>query len=196
VRGHHAYCDEVRAFSLKTGASFAVSKCVGITDAPPVNKATVGRVPLPNLREAALMLMLSTEVQPEAVWETSRQPVPVGMVAQRYSGGIYLGSAGYSSGSSTLLWTWVRNGTAVAGGTVVYPENYNDAALDHAVRLLRIVEAAAVDGCTPEALGTIPFDVPTKPPGFSKSDPLSFRDAPSELVENMRALATSAKRCR
>lgn len=184
-RGHYALCDEVRAYDLATGSAFVSGTCGGLvlrdggsvdgqkTDATRKLRSEVGRLPLENLREAALLTLLAPHVQHDVLAEGFGWALPDDLPIQSSTDGVFGGlalSGGFSSGQTIVGWAWVRSGRAVASGELVWPENYNDAASDHAVKLLQIAEAAfAPSECVPAAPPS-PLPSGDKAPGVAKID--------------------------
>jgi hypothetical protein len=207
-RGHHGFCDEIRIFGLKAGSMFTARSCSrlalrnggsvdqGKTNASRKVVTEASRVPLSNLREAALMILLSNEAQDAGTWNGWGRDIPKGLVAKRGMGGLGMSGMG-SSGHTTLRWTYLRKGKVVAGGELQYPDNLSNAVKDHAMRLLRLAEASSVEGCAPERLAALPFAI-AKTPGVSAldADPRSLADANAVLVSALVDLRKSAKRCR
>ena len=201
-RGHYHFCDEIRAYDLATGAAFVRGTCSGLalrpdgsvdgkkTDAKRVERSEVGRLPLENLREAALLTLLSPHVQTGVIyggygWALPPEIAPETAVA--FMSGIGL-SGSWSTAQTTLTWTWVLSGRAVASGTLTYPHDANHAASDHAVKLLQIAEAAyeplAPSECAPAAPPS-PLPLGGKSPGVSAID---GQIDPAVATETSRAL--------
>ncbi len=177
-RGHYAFCDEVRAYDLATGSAWTNGTCSRLalrddgsvdgaaTNAQRVPQTTIGRLPLENLREAALLTLLSPHAQTKVVREGYARALPADVTPVRTGFTVHgLGmSATVSSGQTTLAWSWVVKGATVASGELTFPNDFNDAVRDHAVSLLQIAEAAftplapaeCAAGAPPSSL---PFDV-------------------------------------
>jgi hypothetical protein len=198
-RGHYQFCDEIRAFDLATGSVHAVASCSGLvlrdggsvdgaqTDAGRVLQETSGRVPVDALREAVWMALWSTEMSdhndqllggmgyplPQTIEPMGRDNATVGLMGMSMS-----------SGQTTLDWTYVRDDRPSVSGRLRWPEDYNDGAMDHAVRLLQIAEAAMAVGCVSAGV-----------PGVSPLD--ANRETLSETQRELeRALASiKAPRC-
>jgi hypothetical protein len=165
-RGHHAWCDEIRAYDLATGTAYVVAGCgamffvrsprqssnAGIT----VEK---GRLPIEPLREAAWMMFLANTAEHDVTVTGSGRYIPDNIVVQKPSGhgrGLHLSGFGSSSGRTTLTYQWVRQGKSVATGTVSWPDA-DRAADEHATELLSIAEAGFVRGCAPVVMPSIPW---------------------------------------
>lgn len=168
-RGHHNFCDEIRVYDLATGSAHVVASCSGLalredgsvdgrrTDDGRVLRETSGRVPVDALREAVWMALWSTVIPSGQVLGGSGFPLsdaiePMGDPDHLTIG---LASISTSSGQTTLDWTYVRDGHPPVTGDLRWPENYNDAAKDHAVRLLRVAEKAMVESCAPRRVPSI-----------------------------------------
>lgn len=161
IRGHYAYCDEVRAYDLATGAAYIVRDCGGMhveereaIAADRYDGGLVGRVPVDALREAAWMILLADEVQHRVRIGGSSQVVPEGIdiVLPAVKPADFTDSVTTSSGQTTLAWSWSLGGVTVDAGELTWPRDYNDAAREHAVRLLEIAELGFVAGCAPARL--------------------------------------------
>ncbi len=168
-RGHYNFCDEVRAYELGSGAAYVSSSCGGLslrtggsvdhakTDAGRSAYVSVGKLPVDYLREAAWMILLAEHVQARARTSAYSVPIPPEVVPARPEGSLYsFEGLGYSWSSSqtSLAWTYSRGQKPVATGTITWPEHYDDAALDHAVNLLKIAEAGFEAGCAPVRMPT------------------------------------------
>jgi hypothetical protein len=158
-RGHYQFCDEIRAFDLATGSVHAATSCSGggsvdgaQTNAGRVLQTTSGRVPVDALREAVWMALWSTQMpHTDQLLGGHGYPLPETiepMGSERATAGLM--GVSLVSGQTRLDWTYVRDGLPSHGGKLRWPEDYNDGAQDHAVRLLQIAEAAMVVGCAPE----------------------------------------------
>jgi hypothetical protein len=171
-RGHYQFCDEVRAYDLATGAAYVAKSCSGLallpggsvdgakTNAGRQQSTQVGRVSVEAIREAAWMIALSGEAQARVIeqgfgWHVPTQIEIVRPEEQSYPG-IGVGRYSTSSGQTTLEWSWFRGGRRVTSGKLRWPQDYDDSALEHAVRLLDIAEAGWIDGCAPVAAPTLP----------------------------------------
>jgi len=163
-RGHYSFCDGIAAYDLETGSAYRIESCSGLaltdgggvdhrqTDARRKVKVTAGTIPVALLREAAWATFTAPFVDNDIVHEaTFGRPVPDGMVIGRESSTSYSGlgfSMSFSSAHTTLDWQWVEGVDAVPlTGDMSWPSDLNDAAGDHAVRLLQIAEDALEPGC-------------------------------------------------
>ena len=182
-RGHYDFCDGVRAYDLATGAAYVAESCAGLalkekgevdfgaTDAARRTTLRAGSVPADNLREAAWMIFLKSEIE-ERNTEASRYPIPRGM-AVRYRVGPPLGekpaSRIWSTAWTILHWRWLEDGRHTrAEGELTWPTS-DDRAEAYAATLLDITERAFVEGCPPAPLPTLP---PTSGPPVSDVDAL------------------------
>ncbi len=162
-RGHYRFCDELALYDLQSGAVHIARSCSGLalrddgsvdgskTHAAREVDTVSGRVPVDALREAAWMMLWSTETERDGVIGGYGYSLPVGIEPGAPDDGtIGLGGAFMmSSAQTTLDWAYVRRDRPRVQGTLRWPEDYNDGARDHAVRLLKITEAAMDPGCAP-----------------------------------------------
>ena len=101
------------------------------------------------------MALLAPEVQNDVVvsgfgWHIPEE-IAVGLPAMEGAGGLGM-SFTTSSGQTGLAWSWIDGGKTVRSGELTWPEDYNDAAREHAVRLLDIAETTFTRGCPPAAM--------------------------------------------
>ena len=167
-RGHYSFCDEIRAYHLQTGAAYVVSSCGQLvalmggpgdesgSDKVGTVKTRVGRLSLDVLREAAWMAFLAPEVQDAVVLSGTSTELPPEVTPARLSGqGRGFGSASQRRGSSAqtrLNWSWSKNQQPSHSGGLLWPEDYDRAAYNHAVELLKTAEASFAGSCAPEPL--------------------------------------------
>ncbi|HEY6463653.1 MAG TPA: hypothetical protein VIY73_25970 [Polyangiaceae bacterium] len=207
-RGHYGFCDEVRAYDLATGAAYVAQSCSGLslrhdgsvdgaqTDAARKDRTRAGRVDVSLLREAAWMMALTEESQQDVIDDAFGWVLPGGIepVAESGQGGSMSMHWSSSSGQTQLEWQWVARGTTVTTGTLTWPEDYNEAARDHAVKLLDIAEASFQEGCAPAG-------PPARVPAKKKGGGVSAIDASADSLRGAqddlsRALVGAhAKRC-
>ncbi|MFO0736977.1 MAG: hypothetical protein U0270_13910 [Labilithrix sp.] len=160
-RGHHSWCEELRAYDLTTGSAHVASLCGGMFSAQgPIGiKVEKGKLPVDALREAAWMMLLANTADRDVVVSGSGIYIPkeidIRLPAEQ-GFGIGLGSFGTSSGRTTLVYQWIVGGKSIASGTVEWPDAH-DAADEHATNLLAIAELAMVKGCAPAAVPAIPW---------------------------------------
>ncbi|MBN8610963.1 MAG: hypothetical protein J0L92_10290 [Deltaproteobacteria bacterium] len=154
-RGHYAYCDELRAYDLATGAAHLASRCGRLLGGVPQETLTVtsGRVPIDALREAAWMLLLADLVDRHHV-SSLEVSVPAN-VPSRWDPNVLAaqgrGSGWGSSAQTRLDWAWAEGSRVLARGTLTWPDS-DRAAESHAASLVRIAEAALAPGCAPAIL--------------------------------------------
>jgi len=168
-RGHYSFCDEIRAYHLATGTAFVVSSCSRLvlltdggvdgrgTDALRKVETRVGQLPLERLREAAWMSFLAPEVQEAVVLSGTGAALPQEITpVRRTDQGMTSGALARrgSSAQTRLSWTWSRSERHRHSGALVWPEDYNRAGYDHAVKLLQMAEADFVESCPHVALPT------------------------------------------
>lgn len=208
-RGHYDFCDEIRAFDLATGSVHIVASCSGLalrddgsvdgaqTNAGRVLQERSGRVPVDALREAVWMALWSTEMSngnqvsdsggyylPETVEPMGREEVGFGNVGMASS-----------SAQTWLDWTYVRDGRPSVNGGLTWPADYNNGARDHAVQLLRIAEAAMVEGCAP---ARVPKTFSLEEGGMGVSALDADREALSDTQRELEAalVRMEGPRCR
>jgi hypothetical protein len=205
-RGHYSFCDEIRAYDLATGAAYVAQSCSGLalrqdgsvdgaeTDAARTAKTRVGRLDVTLLREAAWMMALSNEAQERVLEDGFGWSIPRGieLAAGSSRGEVFGMQWSGSSGQTQLEWQWVARGTRVSSGTLTWPQDYNDAAHDHAVKLLDIAEASFQPGCAPAPL-------PSRVPATTKAGGVSPIDASADSLQAAQdelSKALSATRAR
>jgi hypothetical protein len=207
-RGHHMFCDEIRAYDVATGAAYQVKSCSGLalrddgsvdgaaTDASRKPVSETGRLPVEALREAVWMALLAEHAEPAHVRSATGWALPRGMRAVR-TGGMGMAGFGFSFGSgyTTLAWTFVDAGKVLASGSLQYWEDPNDAAHDHAVRLLQIAEAAYEPGCPPASLPALPIGGSAGGVSGIDADPRSLGDTHAALVGALAALRKQTRPC-
>jgi len=190
-RGHHSFCDEIRAYHLETGTAFVVSSCSRLvlrndgsvdgrgTDTLRKVQTRMGQLPLDSLREAAWMTFLAPEVQEGVVLSGTGTALPPEITpAQRSGQGMGFGAVGGSGSSAQtrLNWTWSRSQGQRHSGALIWPEDYDRAGYDHAVKLLQTAEASFVESCPRAAL-----------PNWL-TDPRRLKKSSAELIANLRSL--------
>ena len=203
-RGHYGFCDELRAYDLATGAAYMAQSCGrlalqqdgsvihGQTDAGRKVKPQAGRLPLANLREAAWMTLLSPLVQGAEVRWAEYFELPEDVKPQRRAHifrGFGISGFSTSSAQTRLSWTYWRAGRTLASGTLTWPNDFNDAAREHAVQLIRIAESAFEPRCPPARLPH-GLDFSGKGSGVSHldADRESLDLAHEQLVEGLAKL--------
>lgn len=201
-RGHHSFCDEVRAYDLASGSAYVVRSCSGLvlrdggsvdgkkTDAAREAKDEVGRVSADAIREAAWMALFASEVQHDAVHGGLGWYIPPSIEvahAGGVSGGSFGGSFRSNSSQTELTYAWVTRGSVVKSGTLTWAQDFNDAAREHAVSLLAIAEASFVAGCPPTALPSPLVAGPSGKGGVSRldADPVSLSTTQRELEDKL-----------
>jgi len=190
-RGHHFFCDEVRAYHLETGTAFVVSSCSRLvlrndgtvdgrgTDTLREVETRVGQLPLDLLREAAWMAFLAPEVQEGVVLSGTETALPPEITPARRSGqGMASGASGgtRSSAQTRLNWAWSRSPGHSHSGNLLWPEDYDRAGYAHAVKLLQTAEASFVESCPRAAL-----------PKWV-TEPKYLAETSAELIANLRTL--------
>jgi hypothetical protein len=160
-RGHHRFCDEVRAYDLATGSAYVAQSCTDLTlrqdgsvdhsstDRSRTASALAGSVATDNLRETLLMLLLdpiTVALAPDPFYV----PLPPGMSTTWVEGASTFGSgqgtSWASSAQTQLAWAWVDGERVLAEGTLTWPDSHR-APEAHAAELLSIVDAGFTSGC-------------------------------------------------
>jgi hypothetical protein len=189
-RGHHGFCDEIRAYDLASGAAYVAKSCGGLimkggtvngvaTNVPRQPSVEVGKVPVEALREAALFALLSEEVDHEIVERAFGWSIPPEIeIAMPEDRGLTLPgvSHGWSSGRSIQAASWVLGGRSQARAAVHWPDA-DEPAREHAAELLAIAELGFVAGCAPAALPTLPW-ASIDARGNDEHDVPTFDDSP------------------
>lgn len=206
-RGHYAFCDELRAYDLASGAAYVARSCSGLalsgdgsvdgarTDSGRRAELLTGQLPVDNLREAAWMALLLSKVERDKRVEAYRVAIPAGIKPQLPSDegtltGTQMGSMWFTSAQTQLSWTWLDGGRVQARGTLTWPDSY-EAGAAYAVELLRIAEAGMRPGCPPGPLPPVRL-LAGEAPGVSRLDaPGGVHAVQDELVE----LLGKAPRC-
>jgi hypothetical protein len=164
-RGHHSFCDEIRAYDLATGAAYLAQSCSGLvlrrggsvdgqaTDAARRPAIKAGRMPLAQLREAAWMALSAEDALEPSVRSGFGLALPRDMLAKR-SGAMSFsgGGSSWSSGHTVLAWSYQDHARFVHAGKLSWPDDPNHAPRDHAVKLLQIAEEGFIEGCAPARL--------------------------------------------
>jgi hypothetical protein len=211
-RGHYGFCDEVRAYDLKTGAFYATQSCGGLalrrngsvdqkaTDDARKPKQLVGRMDVLALRETAWMIFMADELSRDGVQAAFGTYVPegirVGWRADEGLGGFGMGGFSMSSAQTTLAWRYQRKGKMLHSGTLRWPNDYNHIGKEHAVRLLQIAEADLRFGCAPAALPNLAMSGAKPAVSGLDASPSSLDQAHRALLDALAQLRRGAKRCR
>ena len=90
------------------------------------------------------------------------------------------GGARGSSAQTRLDWSWSLDDSHRHSGGLVWPQDYNRAGYDHAVKLLQIAEASFVESC------------PQAPLPQWLTEPRRLQESSAELMEELRGLADAA----
>lgn len=195
-RGHYSYCDEVRMYSLATGATYISQSCsllmllIAGDGTPARNRQVVrGSVPVDNIREVAWML-LQVEESIEDFTGRNYFTVPAGIEPMDGPDNPFLSgrprtSRWASSDQTTLAWALTdATGEHLVSGKATWPGNRDGGPNDYAIELLQIAEAGFMPGC--------PAEKPPEDIGLGESRPaVSPLDAnPVELSRVERDLMT------
>lgn len=209
-RGHHGFCDEVRAYHLGTGTAWVSQSCGGLalyedaerigqvdvktTNANRLARVRVGTLAVEPLRELAWVLLLADEVITVGRARLLTRTVPAGYAIEwreRPSGIETMGGAGGGSfwsntGQTQLRWTWFPPEKAEPlSGELTWPESA-DPADDHADRLLLQAEATFKEGCPP-------LPAPVDLLDFTRPASVNRRDAPLGVTQEQDALVTALR---
>ncbi|RYZ38146.1 MAG: hypothetical protein EOO71_25225 [Myxococcaceae bacterium] len=190
-RGHHAFCDQLDAYHLGTGATYEARSCSGLalqargqvdvarTEAGRRSEVKVGRMDPERLRELTWMLLLAPDVRADVQVEALLAPVPkdfrIEWTATNEGRGISGGAFGGSSGQTRLRWSWFpEGGTEPWSGVWTHPWSWA-VGEDHANDLLKAAEATFQEGCPRQA-------VPSRMMAFTREPPVNGRDAPNGVA--------------
>lgn len=200
-RGHYAFCDELHAYELETGAAHVVRSCSGLVldHQAGVDEEAIangrrlevqrGTVPRDNVRELVWMLLVADHVRSPAVREFARvlppegielptTPKPLGVAEPMRIGG---------SNQTTLRWSFVPPTGPALDGELSWPPGYNTAPLEHAAKLLSVAEQGLAPGCAPKPLpATLPL-----PGTLTGVSPI---DASPEALDDTHAVLRGALR--
>lgn len=198
-RGHYSFCDEVRAYSLKSGAAYVSSSCSklflqdrGTVDAKETNKKRegtvhVGTLPLAELRRAAMAILMIPHVEEQIQRKAAVYPLPQGLKPSWPADELHASGLGksfwMSSAQTRLAWTFRDARGVTTHGHLTWPDSANLAEAV-AAQWLSTLEAKLAEGCPPEPL---PPALLTRTP-MPRVNPI---DAPGgvESVQDARALA-------
>ena len=196
-RGHYSFCDEVRAYSLKTGSAYIASSCSalalvsgGHVDAHATDKGrklevTAGKVPVDALRDTTLLLMIHESVDKAVQPKAERFELPAGLEAKwrvDQGGSITGGVFGGSTAQTTIAWAFHPPGVAAGNGTFTWP--YASRPAESLVaKWMAALEGRLEKGCPSER---IPFELLRSIP----SPDVNHRDAPDGVTGFQDALLT------
>jgi hypothetical protein len=177
-RGHHSYCDSLRAVHLASGASFEARQCSAMAFVRRFRgdsgqerglELRTGTASATAMQEATLAMVLAPFVTRDAREQIGLE-VPSG-IAVRYGAPVYGGmhvSGWYSSDQSTLRWSWISSGCLRAHGTLRWPESA-DPAGSAAAHLLAVAEATIDEAQSPAV--ALPRWVVPSPASEYEEDP-------------------------
>ncbi|HYH97952.1 hypothetical protein [Hyalangium sp.] len=213
-RGHYSFCDDVRAYHLRTGAAYISESCIGLEPTASgeylrvswqeLSKARkawvrVGTIDPEKVRELSWALMLGAEASSlhrEAQVLTVPEDFPVerrekdsDTVEGGVSGGV---SFSGHSGQTRLDWSWFNPSGGVLTGHFTWPDASAPAEA-HASKLVREAEATFSQGCPPlppplEELGF------TRPSSYARpvDKPWELNESSRERIEALRAWSPPA----
>lgn len=189
-RGHYGYCDELRFYDLSTGAAHLARRCTSLMQKKPDAVANVevktGLLPLENLREAALMLLIADEAERRVQVHSVAIKVPDGLallwtVPRDFAVfGSGSGSSWASSDQTSLAYSFFLADLSpgkrpLAEGALTWPQSANPGS-SYAAELIQIAEAGFAEG----AVAPLPESLLVPAPGGSR------KDASAELLEALR----------
>jgi len=210
-RGHHVFCDEVRAYDLASGAAYSVGSCSHLalesggfvdrraTDSARSVQTSSGFIPPLALQEALWFLIVAPELRPHA--ESFGMAVPDGTRPVRYASageGISLEGieACMSSGDTGIAWKYVLDGAVAASGELTWPGCGWDPRNRYAVQLVRVAEAMFAPGCPgappPEVLNQV--ELALAPDGLDV-DAASARRASDQVAGVWKRMGNSGPGC-
>lgn len=160
-RGARAFCDELRAYDLATGAAYVASSCGrevltedgshrdrDATDRTRRLSFTAGQVPLDALREAALIAMVASWSEEALADEVTTELLPANVPLEWDDDGITM--RGISRcGGPLPTWEWVDGSRTIARGTS------DGAVSEYADELWEATDARLAPGCPLAALPVI-----------------------------------------
>lgn len=152
-RGHYPpFCDEIRAYDLKTGSAYIVQSC--LNQVRRILKKSMGFLLRENLREAIWMVLMANELKESftyaSYYDLPREILPI--LPQEDMGiltklGTLIRSAKFSTEQTKLAWSYVVQGKLIASDSLTWPNDFNNPGKDHAVDLINIAENSFVSGC-------------------------------------------------
>ncbi|MCP3170114.1 hypothetical protein [Myxococcus qinghaiensis] len=209
-RGHYAFCDEVRAYHLETGAAWVSRSCsklalyedaerigqvdVETTQANRRPQVTTGALSRELLRELTWVLLLGDEVISVERARPLARTVPAGYPIEwreRPSGittmaGVGGGAMWFHSGQTQLRWTWFPPGQGEPlTGELTWPDSA-DPAENHADALIEELEETLKPGC-PSRLPPVDLLDFTRPAAVNAVDaPEGVNPEQDELLTALR----------
>jgi hypothetical protein len=159
-RGHYGYCDELNAYNLSNGDALRARHCSELvlkeggevdfqkTERRATEELDVGSLNVENLREAAWMLLMSTEtaeLRTRAVYVELPRGMDRRLVKGAGSGASYAGGMSWSSAQTQLIWSLVHRDFRV-DGEAVWPFS-DDPVEEHVARLLEVAEEGWRTAC-------------------------------------------------
>jgi hypothetical protein len=177
-RGHYEYCDEVNAYSLSNGDAFRARNCSELvlrtggevdfaeTEARAAETLETGKLNVENLREAAWMLLMTTEMEelrPRAAY-IELPDVVNRQIRKDENHRVFGGGISGSTAQTVLVWR-IIGGNLEVEGRQVWPYS-DDPAENHGAELLEVAEQGWLDNCP----STPPAEMPARAPGVNKHD--------------------------
>ena len=200
-RGHYEFCDEVRAYSLRTGAAYVASSCSGLvlrkdgsvdgegTDKNRRVNIVAGTLPLDELRSATLAIVMIPLVESDVHREALAVLVPRGIVPgwrAEMRGVAFTGCIWSSSGQTRLTWTYRLQDGRDTAGSLTWPDSAIEAEAV-AANWLAALDERFEQACPPEKLAA-EFLVWTRAPGVNRLDaPKGVSGVQEDLVSALVA---------
>jgi hypothetical protein len=158
-RGHYEFCDSTSAYELETGTALVFTSCSDLalkpdgsvdrnaTNKARVNRVRTGSVSIENLREAAWMLLLSSEVKPIEL-RPRTFPLPSSLEPKLFAGEgpRFISVSGMNTSMTTIGWRLVNPSGRSYSGQQTWARSYEPAE-DHAANLINVFEESLVEGC-------------------------------------------------
>jgi hypothetical protein len=202
-RGHYAFCDQLDAYHLGTGAAYRSSSCSQLalkpggtvdgvgTDAARRSEVMAGRMDPTRLRELTWMLLLAPEVRADVQVEALRVPVPkdfrIEWTRTNRVGGVMGGVYGGSTAQTRLGWRWFPPGGAEPwSGTWTYPWSWN-VGEDFVNELLEAAEATFQEGCPARPVPSMLLDLTREPAVHGLDAPNGVAQVQDARVEALSA---------
>jgi len=183
-RGHHEFCDEIRAYDLDSGSAYVACSCSRLalrrggsvdierTDASRQLHTVAGQVEPSRLREVVWALVVARKVVSGARTETFEVPAGIPIrLPRRPDRDLYINAAGWSrsDAQTTLSWALLDHGMEKAHGEMTWPDSASPGD-GYPARLLATLEDGIRERCPPAALPPDLLGAAPSPPGVSHID--------------------------
>jgi hypothetical protein len=204
-RGHHEFCDEIRAYDLESGSVHVASSCTRLalrrggrvdidrTNATRELHTVAGQVEAVRLREIVWALMIAPKIEFAVRGEVFE--VPAGILIRlprrpESDAGIHGRGFWGSDAQTTLSWALLDRGVEKAQGETTWPDSARPGD-SYADKLLAKLEESIRERCPPAAL---PLDLLGAAPSLPG---VSHIDATPEQIDAVQpALADALRRAR